>query len=67
MTPDEPIIPSEARRIVREELAALGGHLLTTYGQHDDDGNERAEAVPQLAALGGFLLEHYGDGTPAAE
>jgi hypothetical protein len=47
------------RAAVREELASLGGHLLTTYGGAPigDDGTPNP-----LGTLGGFLTSTYGDG-----
>ena len=53
---------AEIRHIVREELAALGGHLLSEYGTKPitEPASEQTQDNPQLASLGGYLLEHYG-------
>lgn len=47
----------DVRRIVREELASLGGHLLSEYGTQRSLG---ATATHPLAILGGYLLGEYG-------
>lgn len=68
---------SPIQQVVHQELAALGGHLLSTYGTPIESESVQAtpqaiaDAVkashnPQLAALGGFLLEHYGKEDTAA-
>ena len=49
---------AQVRAGVREELAALGGHLLTTYGAGALDPDA------SIATLGGYLLAKYGDDAP---
>lgn len=56
-------IEAEVRDLVRQELAALGGHLLTIYGDKPQQAIRPEDE--HLARLGGYLLEHYG--TPTAE
>lgn len=51
------------RRLVREELASLGGHLLATY--HGDPAPGAGDGrlyEPELATLGAYLLGTYGEG-----
>lgn len=65
------VSPEDAvRQLVRDELASLGGHLLTTYGTQAawpgdapivSTGNATSNAeAAALARLGGYLLQHYG-------
>jgi hypothetical protein len=43
------------RAIVREELASMGGDLLSTYGHLPDNDPGRT-----LKTLGGYMLERFG-------
>lgn len=59
------------RQIIHEEVASLGGHLLSTYGMGQDPSTLTSAADPQaeqaaeaLGTLGGYLLEHYGQSGP---
>ena len=68
--PGDDVIPvhdvAQVRQIVREELAALGGHLLAKYGGPPavDVGLEDQQRIEHaaLATAGGYLLGEYGDG-----
>jgi hypothetical protein len=53
----------QTREVVHQELAALGGHLLSEYGTKPitEPASEQTQENPQLASLGGYLLEHYGN------
>jgi len=54
----KPLTQAEVRRLVHEEMAKLGGHLLAVYG---DQPNEPVRPEDEhLARLGGYLLTTYG-------
>jgi hypothetical protein len=57
------VIEAEVRDLVHQELAKLGGHLLTVYG--DKPQQPIRPEDEHLARLGGYLLTTYGDGPDA--
>ncbi len=64
--PAEKFINQTLRGTVHAELAALGGHLVATYGETRSRATHPDAAA--LATLGGYLLEHYATPpTPAKE
>lgn len=50
---DELAFEAAVRRVVHEELASMGGDLLSTYGHKPD-------SRPELRDFGGYLLQRFG-------
>jgi hypothetical protein len=50
------------RALIRDELASLGGDLLSSYG-HDAPKHSDAIISEPMSSLGGYLLERFGGRT----